>query len=134
MSNLPAFGTYAGAFEESLIDDNWERLEQYFSPDATYRPGDGTEAVGRAGVIAAMKDSVDSLERKCDARELLGEPGISESGDTITLKFSIKYTKTGSPDYILDGIETIQYAGGLISKMEDVFEDPDGLSAWRDGL
>ena len=30
MSNLPTFGAYAAAFEESLQDGDWTRLEQYF--------------------------------------------------------------------------------------------------------
>ncbi len=32
MSNLPTFGSYAAAFEESLQDDDWSRLEQTSDP------------------------------------------------------------------------------------------------------
>jgi hypothetical protein len=134
MSNLQAFGTYAAAFEESLVDDNWARLEQYFSEDASYKPGDGTEGLGRAGVIQSLQDSVNALERKCDARELIGQPGVTEEGDTITLSFTIKYVKQGVDDFLLVGVETIQYSKGLICKMEDVFENPNDLMAWRTKL
>ena len=134
MSNLPAFGNYAVAFEESLLDDNWARLEEYFAPDASYRPGDGTEASGRDAVLQALKDSVDALERKSDSRELQGEPEVSEDGDTITLKFTLKYTKAGLPDLMLSGHETLQYADGVILKMEDVFDDPAGMLDWRNRL
>jgi hypothetical protein len=134
MSNLPVFGAYAAAFEESLQDDDWSRLEKYFSQDATYLPGDGTQAIGRAAVLQALQDSVNALERKCESRELLGEPEISESGDTITLKFTIKYTKSGMPDLILPGYETAQFANGSILRMEDVFEDPAGMLEWRNSL
>ena len=134
MSNLTAFGTYAAAFEESLLDDDWRRLEQYFSPDASYGPGDGTTANGRDAVLRALQDSVNSLERKSDSRELVGEPEITESGDTITLKFTLKYTKAGLPDFVLAGYETVRYADGSIVEMEDVFDDPAALAEWRGKL
>ena len=134
MSNLKAFVAYAAAFDESLVDDNWSRIEQYFSEDASYKPGDGTEGIGRNGVIQSLQDSVNALERKCDARELIGQPGLTEEGDTITLSFTIKYTKQGIEDYLLVGVETIQYSAGLISKMEDVFENPNDVMAWRNSL
>lgn len=134
MSNLEAFGTYAAAFEESLQDDDWSRLEAYFAPDAVYLPGDGSEATGRGAVLQALQDSVNALERKCDSRELLGQPEVSEEGDTITLKFTIRYTRGGLPDLVLSGYETARYVDGVIQRMEDVFEDPAGLVAWRERL
>ena len=134
MSHLPRFGEYAAAFEESLLDDNWSRLEQYFAAQASYLPGDGTQASGRAAVLQALQDSVNALERKCDSREVVGEPEISESGDTITLKFTIKYTKSGLPDLTLVGVETVQYAEGEILRMEDAFDDPSALVDWRNRL
>ncbi len=134
MSNLSEFGAYAAAFEESLLDDDWRRLERYFSPDASYLPGDGTQASGRDAVLKALQDSVNALERKSDSRELVGEPEVTESGDTITLKFTLKYTKAGMADLILTGHETVQYADGVILKMEDVFDDPAGMVAWRESL
>lgn len=115
-------------------DDDWSRLEQYFSEDAYYRPGDGTEAIGRAAVLQALRESVKRLERKCDSRDLVGEPELSESGDTITLKFSVKYTKQGLPDLILSGYETAQYSGGRILRMEDIFEDAQAMLEWTDQL
>ena len=117
MSNLPAFGAYAAAFEDSLKDDDWTRLERFFSPDATYLPGDGTEAIGREAVLQALRESVDALEKKCDGRALLTEPQIGESGDTVTMQFTARYTKHG-----------------LILAMEDVFDDPSALFDWRANL
>lgn len=134
MSNLAAFAAYAADFEKTLLDDNWARLEQYFSTDASYLPGDGTQANGREAAIAALQDSVNALERKSDERALLGQPDISEAGDTITLGYKVKYTKAGVGEFVLAGTETIRYAGGVIARMEDVFEDPDGLMAWRDKI
>lgn len=134
MSNLAIFATYAAAFEESLQDDDWGRLAQYFAPEASYLPGDGTQANGRDAVLQALQDSVNALERKSDSRDLVGEPEISETGDTITLKFTLKYTKEGLPDLILSGHETVQYADGSILKMEDAFDDPAAMLAWSSKL
>ena len=134
MSNLPTFGAYAAAFEESLQDDDWSRLEQYFSEEASYRPGDGTEAIGRDAVLRALQDSVNRLERKSDSRDLVGEPELSESGDKITLKFAVKYSKKGLPDLILSGYETAQFSDGRILKMEDVFDDASAVLEWTNQL
>lgn len=114
MSNLNQFAAYAAAFEKSLLDDDWGRLEQYFSADAHYLPGDGSEAVGRDASIQALQDSVNALERRCDSRDLLGQPDIAEAGDTITLGYQIKYAKVGVGEFVLIGTETIQYADGVI--------------------
>ncbi|MEM7002025.1 MAG: hypothetical protein AAF529_14650, partial [Pseudomonadota bacterium] len=92
MSNLAIFAEYAAAFEETLRDDNWARLEKYFAADTCYLPGDGTEGARPAGALAALRRSVDLLERKTDSRELVGEPNIEEEGDRITLFFDIRLT------------------------------------------
>jgi hypothetical protein len=134
MSNLPVFAEYAAAFEQSLQDDDWSRLEQYFARDASYFPGDGTEAIGCVAVIQALQDSVNALEGKSDSRDLVGEPEISEAGDTITLKYTLKYTKSGLPDLILAGYETAQFANGSIVRLEDVFEDSSALLDWQNKL
>lgn len=134
MSNLPVFGEYAAAFEASLKDDDWNRLKPYFTEDASYQPGDGTHARGRDAVLAALKASVDALERHCDSRELVGEPEVSETGDTVTLKFTLRYTKQGSPDLLLTGDEILKFSDGAIQTMEDVFEEPETMIAWRSNL
>ena len=134
MSNMPIFASYAAAFEETLIDDDWSRLEQYFDVKAVYLPGDGTEGIGRAAAIQALKNSVERLEKRCDSRELLGEPEIKENDDVITLKYQLKYTKNGYPDFDLIGTETVKYADGLILRMEDIFEDSAALLDWQDQI
>ena len=122
MSNLPIFAEYAAAFEETLEDDNWIRLEKYFADDASYLPGDGTEGAGRDAALAAMRNSVELLERKSDSREIIGQPGVSEDDDCITLTYAIKYSKAGLDDLMLVGRELIEYRDGLITRMEDIFD------------
>ncbi len=57
MSTADRYRAYAEAFELSLADDDWTRLEQYFTEDAVYRP-DGTpdsDVTGRDAVLARLK-------------------------------------------------------------------------------
>ena len=93
-----------------------------------------TEAAGREDALAAMKNSVDLLERKADSRETVGEPGVSENGDCITLTYSVRYTKAGLDDFTLVGKELIEYENGLIKRMEDIFDNTDAIIAWRSDL
>ena len=70
MSNLERFQAYANAFEETYADDNWQRLDEFFTADAVYASGDGTEAVGRDQVVARLRDGVNGLDRRFTSRGL----------------------------------------------------------------
>ncbi len=133
MSNLERFTEYAEAFEETLLDDDWARLEQYFSPDAVYLPGDGNEAAGRESVLQTLRDSVNSLDRRFDSREFVEQPSLSEAGDTVTLAFEVKYAKLGLPDLTIFGTETATFDGGTIERMED-FLDENAAAVMSDWL
>ncbi len=37
MTKIEQFLSYAAAFEQTYADDDWRRLEQYFTEDVTYR-------------------------------------------------------------------------------------------------
>lgn len=132
MSNLQNFEKYAAAFEETYADDNWARLEQYFTPDAVYLPGDGTEAVGRDNVLKALENSVNSLDRTFDSRALGEGTQASEEGDDVTLVWKLVLTKQGKPDLVLSGRELLEFSDGAIKRMEDIFDEgvPDTLAAW----
>ena len=131
MSDLELFQAYADAFEETYTDDNWQRLEGCFSQNAIYAPGDGTEAVGRAQVIARLRDGVNDLDRRFDSRSLSATPPSSE-GDTISLSWKLTFSKVGAPDLTATGVEHATYANGVISHLEDVFDEGvvDGLGKW----
>ena len=123
MSYTDRFLEYAAAFEETFADDNWERLEQFFTEDAVYLPGDGTEAVGRDNVLAALRRSVDSLDRRFDSRSMGDIPPPSESGNVVTLIWSLILSKEGQPDLTLSGREYATFSGDAIQRLEDVFDE-----------
>ena len=90
MSIVDRYLRYADAFEESFADDDWSRLEAYFTPDAVY---DGEPAArGRDALLTKLKSGVDNFDRRMDSRAPdFATPTLK--GDTVTMKWSVTYTK-----------------------------------------
>ncbi len=132
MSILERFAEYAEAFEETFIDDNWQRLEQYFTDDVIYLPGDGTEACGRDNVLQVLRHSLNSLDRRFDSRIPGETPPPTEERGVVTLVWKLTFTKQGTPDLTISGREYLTYHGNAIQKMEDVFDDGilDAIRQW----
>ena len=122
MSILDNYQAYADAFEESYEDDDWSRIEQYFTEDAVYE-GDPEDARGRDAVLAKLKGGVDAFDRKLDSRVPdFHTPTVD--GNTLTMKWSVTYTKQGAPDLVISGVETAVFEGDRIARLRDDF-DPD---------
>ncbi|MFT5014424.1 MAG: hypothetical protein ACJAX5_002435 [Patiriisocius sp.] len=122
MNQLEQFQAYAAAFEETYADDNWQRLEQYFTTDAIYAPGDGTEAVGREKVLTQLREGIDGLDRLFDSRVLSAAPP-SVDGDTVSLAWKLTLSKADVPNLTVTGVEHATYTDGVISHLEDVFDE-----------
>jgi hypothetical protein len=122
MTNLERFQAYADAFEATYADDDWQRLEEYFTTDAVYAPGDGTEAVGRDQVLARLRDGINGLDRRFDSRVLQASPPSSE-GDTVSLSWQLTLSKSGAPDLTASGVEHATYTDGAISRLEDILDE-----------
>jgi hypothetical protein len=124
---------YAADFERSYTDDDWTRLEQYFTEDAAYRP-QGTaesEVAGRAALLERLKGGVDQFDRNMDSRTLDFEPP-KEDGGRVTVSWKASYTKAGLPDIAIWGSETATFRGDQICLLSDEF-DPEAqknLEAW----
>ncbi len=125
MSIPERYQAYAEAFEESYEDDDWSRLEQYFTEDAVYE-GD-PDARGRDAVLAKLKGGVDAFDRRMDSRTPdFQEPSVE--GDTLTMKWKVTYTKAGAPDLAISGLEQAIFEGDRIKLLRDVF-DPEAEKA-----
>jgi hypothetical protein len=63
MKLVDRFRQYAQAFEDAYADDDWSRLEAYFTEDAVYDGGEGPDAVvrGRVPLLEQLKDGVDAF-------------------------------------------------------------------------
>ncbi len=126
MSILDRYQAYADAFEQSYEDDDWSRIEGYFTEDAVYE-GEPADARGRDAVIAKLKGGVDAFDRNMDSRSPdFQTPTVD--GDTLTMKWAVTYTKAGKPDLVISGIETAVFEGDRIKLLRDDF-DPEAQKA-----
>ena len=129
MNIADRYQAYANAFELSYVDDDWSRIEEYFTDDAVYvGPPDAT---GRDAVLAKLKGGVDGFDRRMDTRTPDFEtPTVA--GDTLTMKWAVTYTKANCPDLTISGTETAVFEGSRIAHLRDDF-DPgvqDTMGAW----
>jgi hypothetical protein len=125
MSILDRYQAYAAAFEESYTDDDWSRIEPFFTENAVYE-GD-PDARGRDAVLAKLKGGVDAFDRKMDSRAPdFQTPTVD--GDTLTMKWAVSYRKAGKPDLVISGTEVAVFEGDQIARLRDDF-DPAATKA-----
>lgn len=121
MSIADRYQAYADAFEESFEDDDWSRLEQFFTEDAVYETD--TNASGRQALLERLKSGVDGFDRKMDRRiPNFEEPSVD--GNTLRMKWTVTYEKAGAPDLVISGVEVAVFKGDRISLLRDDF-DPE---------
>ena len=126
MSIEDRYQAYADAFEESYEDDDWSRIGEFFTADAVYE-GDPEDARGREAVLVKLKGGVDAFDRRMDSRTPdFQAPSVE--GDTLTMKWTVTYTKAGCPDLAISGVETAIFEGDRIKLLRDTF-DPDAQKA-----
>lgn len=132
MSIARVFFDYAQAFEKVFEDDDWSQLEEFFTPDAVYLPGDGKELRGRDNVFAHLKQSLDSFDRRFDVRrvDLVSDPVVTAS--RVTIQWRAAYEKKGLPGIVFCGSEEATFKGNAISRLEDSLDDgvAETLQAW----
>lgn len=110
---------YADAFEKTYVDDDWSRIEPYFTESAVYE-GE-PDARGRAAVIAKLKGGVDAFDRRMDSRRIeFEEPQVQ--GDSLVVRWKGTYTKAGRPDLVISGSETAIFEGDRIARLRDTFD------------
>ncbi len=120
MSILDRYQAYAAAFEESYVDDDWSRIEPFFTEDAVYE-GE-PEARGCEAVLARLKSGVDNFDRRMDSRTPDFQAPTLD-GDTLTMRWKVTYTKKGRPDLVISGVETAVFEGDRIALLRDTFDE-----------
>ncbi len=120
------FLDYAAAFEKTFEDDEWSRLEDFFTEDAVYAvtggPPLGGRFAGRAALLEQLRKSVDELDRRFDARsvEMLGAPRATAV--SISFDWRGTYRLAGHPDLVFGGSERALFEGDRICLLEDTLE------------
>lgn len=133
MDSGKRFMEYAAAFEQTYADDDWTRLEPYFTEDAIYRVSEGPplggEWRGRDALLAGLQNSVNTLDRRFESRrtELVGAPTIEAT--QISFSWRGIYSTPGLPDLAIGGIEFLYFNGDRIKLMEDRITPGDDLRA-----
>ncbi|MFC1579142.1 nuclear transport factor 2 family protein [Pseudomonadota bacterium] len=129
------FLEYADAFEITYEDNDWSRLEPFFTEGAVYEtpPSElfGESASGLAAVMAKLERSINGFDRLMDTRVLELTPPITE-GDTVRTNWTSSYSKSGVPDLKLGGIEYARFEGDRIALLRDE-PDPgteEELASW----
>ena len=131
MSIADRYQAYAEAFEVTYEDDDWTRIEPFFTEDAVYEAAPEEDAHGRAAVLAKLKSAVDSFDRRMDSRALdFQSPTVD--GDTIQVNWKVIYTKAGCPDLVIFGREIAVFEGDRIARLCDEFDPAAaaGMEEW----
>jgi len=127
MQAASVFAAYAAAFEEAYEDDDWTRLEAFFTPDASYAvsggPPLGGRWVGSSEVIAQLRSAVNELDRRFDERrvEAIGQPEISDT--VFEMGWRATYEKDGCPDLVIGGREIATFEGQRIATLADEMDE-----------
>jgi hypothetical protein len=140
MSIEERFLAYAADFEVSYEDNDWSRLAQYFTDEASYDGGDGSPAAqGRDAVLLKFENAVDGLDRQMGSREVI--PGkLSTEGDTVVLLWTARYSTEGLPVLEIEGTEYARFEGDRMAELRDVISEQgqanmvDWMAAHGDAL
>jgi hypothetical protein len=125
------FFEYADAFEVSYVDDDWSRLAQYFTEDASYDSGDGKPAAGREAVLQKLADAVNGMDRLMGNREVSFQAHTIE-GNTVIIPWTGRYTTDGLPALEIEGVEFARFEGERIAELRDELkpESIQAIGAW----
>jgi hypothetical protein len=119
MDLVQRFEAYAADFEHTFVDDNWSRLEQYFTEDATYSTtANGLRISGREKVLAVLRAAVSGFDRRCDSRTLITTEGPRAEGDEVLREWAATFTLHRAPDIRVEGSERALFRGDRILLLE----------------
>ena len=133
MTHLPTFLAYAAAFEKTYADDDWSRLEPFFTDDVVYQVSGLPAACtlrGRAQMLAGMKKSLDGFDRRMAERRIVPTSPPTEADETVTLHGVVHYRRAGSEVGELRATIVATFTGDRISQMHDHFVLDAPAIAW----
>jgi SnoaL-like domain len=133
MTKIEQFLSYAAAFEQTYADDDWRRLEKYFTEDATYRVSGLArpyELHGRDNILRGMRKSLDGFDRKMAVRTIVPTSPPMEKDGKVTFRGFVRYQRADSPPAELHATLVAEFDGDRICNMHDTFELDDANRQW----
>lgn len=133
MTKIEQFLAYAAAFEQTYADDDWRRLEKYFTEDATYRVSGlpkEYEMRGRDNILRGMRKSVDGFDRKMTVRKIVPTAPPAENGNQVTFQGFVRYQREGSPPVELHATLVAEFDGDRICSLHDTFTIDNAGLQW----
>lgn len=122
MSIQERYLQYVDAFEDTYLDNDWSRLEEFFTADSIYDNGDGSIGRGRDAVLEKLKNAIDGLDRKMTQRVVSFAPPTTEA-NTVTSHWTAEYMMDGAPNLKFNGIEYAVFEGDQIAQLRDEMDD-----------
>ena len=125
MDILTHFLAYAGDFEKSYTDDEWSRLNQYFTDDAVYEVkglGVTCRLQGPTAIFKGIKKSLDGFDRRFDSRKIDITSAPVVEGDTMRVGWVVTYSKSGLAPFPLRGRSEARYRDGKIAYLGDSYD------------
>jgi predicted ester cyclase len=123
MNAVDRFASYAMAFEQAFVSDDWTAVAEQLTDDVTYETfGNGIfagRAEGRAAVLARLRRLVNCLDRRFDERvpEILAGPSEREGG--VWMRFALNLQRAGLPDLGITGDHTTYFHADRVCRIEE---------------
>ncbi len=123
MSDLRRLWDYARAFELATVSDEWSVLRPLLAEDATHlvhsEPPFAQHDEGADAVIAGLRRSVDTLDRRFDARlpEVIAGPLLRDDG--VWMRFRLRFEREGLEPLEVEGDHLVRFEAGRIAWIEE---------------
>jgi hypothetical protein len=128
MTTRIPFLAYARDFEIAYATDQWSLVERHFAPNAVHRAlGEGPLACddrGRDAVIAGLRRSVETVDRRFDARIPEIVDGPTRRDDGLWMRWRLSFRRAGLPPLELEGEHVAVFgADGKIARIDETLLD-----------
>lgn len=120
------YAAYAAAFELAFHDDDWTRIETFFTRDIVIRIhtepfAGGCEGIDR--VADYFRTVLDHFDRRFDERAITSPPRIEQTGNRVRACWQTCYRRAGAPDLAMSGVEVATFRGPHIARLDSWFDE-----------
>ncbi len=120
------YAAYVAAFELAFHDDDWTRIESFFTRDVVIRIHTEPFAGGCKGIDGVadyFRAVLDNFDRRFDERAIMGQPQIEQAGNRVRARWRTCYRLAGAPDLAMSGVEVATFRGPHIARLDSRFDE-----------